>query len=282
MRNSVHGAALSAREWLATLAIPATDLRQHMRRLLAIWASEIIRNEHSGLPKNRFSMASLHLPAFVPSDFEGDPALAVMVCVSLLKHRITHEGLLTLVAAYTETLTQSVPAPEADIALIVYAARRCGFSLLEPLKTTRVLATASQLITMDRKAIFEFCRRVMMASACGARSLAVGDLASVLPPLTVSFAMEWDIQTVCTLTQACSYLGFSSDTRCQWARDWLLEQQCTDGRFGLFAPAAARMSESGDDWELYFDSTVNTLMTLAELHRPGYMLSPEGKLKRKT
>ena len=95
--------------------------------------------------------------------------------------------------------------------------------------------------------------------------------AEIWPLLAAAMASDWDIDAVTRMLRACIYLGLANAPGCQWALQWLLDQE-TDGRFGLLETTLARSGAHGRGWVPHFDLTVGALWTLAEIQRPGFMV----------
>jgi hypothetical protein len=157
--------------------------------------------------------------------------------------------------------------------LVLDLVRRCGIKVAEPQNLSQTISTAAELMVADRKQTLEICRLTMMITACGTRPCDFGNLTLVLPGLCTSYCTDWDIAAVSKLLRACIYLRASRRPACRWALRWVLDQQQSDGRCGLLGPEAFQTGRDANDWELYFYPTVETLWTLAEIERPGFLLS---------
>lgn len=268
-------ASINAYRWLCDLSLPAEDVERQLQRLLALQAVEVVAGRR--LPTTigmNFARRRAAVPPFEASQFRGDPVLALSVYAALRARRIQHGGLADVVSSYAAALTDCRPAPEAELALVVDLLRRCGFRVAEPQRLKRTISTAVDLVRANRIQTLETCRLITMITACGTRCVNCGNLVLVLPHLCVHYCTDWDIGAVSKLLRACAYLGVSRHPACRWALKWLLDQQQTDGRCGLLAPEARHLrGRDHDDWRLYFYPTVETLWTLVEMERPGFLLS---------
>ena len=178
MERNRQRAALRAGTWLAGLELPPEDATKHLQRLLAIEAAKRI-SLNPGLTKTFARLAS-RLPELKLSTFDGDPALAMMVLVTLRAHQIPNAGLGQLAGAYGSVLNEYEPSPGAELTLMAYLCRRCGHPVSEPALSRGTVATASQLMIATREQILERCRLLAMVTAFGRRETDVGDLLVVL------------------------------------------------------------------------------------------------------
>jgi hypothetical protein len=241
--------------------------------LLALRAAEVVSSKPRKSIGPAISRLGARLAPFPLSEYRSDPVLAMAVHRILLERGIDHASLAALVAAYAKVLADDNHAPRPELALVVYLVRSCGFEITEPLSFRNgSLSAAAELVITDRKQILEICRLVATITACGIRPIGLGELRLLLPSLCVSYAMDWDIEAVNTLLRTCAYVGAGKESACQWALDWLLDQQQSDGRFGLLAPEERKMGCETADWRLYFYPTVGTLWSLAEIHQPGFLV----------
>jgi len=269
-------AVRKARCWLGELPLASTDIERHLQRLLALRAAEVIRP----LPRRKiaslFTRLSDSLPPFNIVEYYGDPVLAIAAQGILLDQGIQHADLMALVSLYANALADD-HRPEPELALVACLLRRCGFKVTSPeIPAKRAISSAAQLLAADRKQTLEICRLVTTLTACGTRFVDIGDIGALLPSLCLSYATDWDAEAVSCLLRTCAYIGKSKEPACQWALEWLLDQQGINGRFGLFAPEAGRMQHDVNDWHLYFYPTVGALWCLAEIHQPGFLLSDHG------
>jgi len=265
MTTSDESAARQAQYWLRELQMEMPDIEWELQRLLAIKAAETMHADGG----TDFVDLGSKLRSFTPEEYRGDPILALMVQKALRSHHIEHDGLSSLVSMYARALADKRTAPAPEMALVTYLIQQCGFDVKDPLPVPeRIACTEDELILIERERILEICRVIMSILACGIRKTKMDNARETLPALCVSYAIDWDIEAVSTLLRACAYIGAGHTTGCQWARAWLLDQQQTDGRFGLLAPEAKKMGRGPSDWRLYFHPTVNAIWSLAEIRRP--------------
>jgi hypothetical protein len=60
---------------------------------------------------------------------------------------------------------------------------------------------------------------------------------------------------------------------CRWTIDWLLDQQMSDGRFGLLRAEAAHRGVDVDDWRAYFERTIHAMWALVDVEPSGGIAS---------
>jgi hypothetical protein len=262
-----------AQGWVRELPISSGEVERQLQRLLALRAAEVASLELVQNGESVFSRLGSGLPRFAPSEYSGDPILAIAIHHALRERRIEHPSLTALARSYAEAAAFDRSAPEAPLTLVADLLRRCGFDVLDPLPPARETCfSADELLCADRDRIFDACRLVMTITACGTRPFDPGDLRLVLPALCISYALDWDIQAVAALLRAWAYLGEPDNRACEWALEWLLDQQQSDGRFGLISPESKKARNDPTDQQLYFYPTVATLWCLAEICRPGFLL----------
>jgi hypothetical protein len=255
----------ATRSWLQELPISDGELDLALQRLLALQAAEVILPDGG----SAFTHLALRLPEFAPHDYQGDPLLAIVICASLDRHGIRHEGLSSLASTYAQALASEASALPAEMALVACCLQSIGYQL--PSCLLPALPLVQDPLVAERTRLLEVCRLVMTTTACSLRHLEMRELASALPALSVSYAIDWDIEAVSTFLRTAAYLGNTQASGCQWARSWLLDQQQNDGRFGLLAPEARKLGRACRDWKLYFHSTVNAIWCLAEVQQPGFL-----------
>ncbi len=258
----------ATRSWLRELPIKNDKLDLALQRLLALQAAEIIHPD-GGLA---FTHVAAELQEFAPHEYKGDPLLAIVIYASLNQHGLEHNGLTSLVSAYAQAVASEEAALPAEMALTVYSLRKGGHQLTNAFRPAGpILPLGNDPFVAGRHQLFDACRLVMATTACSLRQVEMRELASALPALCVSHAIDWDIEAVSTFLRASAYLGLTQTSGCQWALSWLLAQQQRDGRFGLLAPEAKKLGRECSDWTLYFHSTVNAIWCLAEVQKPGFL-----------
>jgi hypothetical protein len=248
MPRSEHRALSRSSKWLRGLPIPASDVE---RQILRVFALMLMRADSRTLRAHGKNIGS-----FSPSRYEANPLFAIGTHRALLTAGLVNASLSDLEAEY-----RSAPGvPEASGALF--------YDLLSIRtahgKRLRIPATSALMIT-PRDQIIELCQLLTMASSCGVRRIDPGPGASALPQLAASYARDWDIETSCALLRACQYLRLSDSTACKWTIDWLLDQQQSDGRFGLLRAEASKCGWDPDDWRTYFEPTVHAIWALADI-----------------
>lgn len=127
------------------------------------------------------------------------------------------------------------------------------------------LPALHELVTEGREEILELCRLITMTTALGAKQVEHGEAMSVLPALAFSYARDWDLEVCCALLRACAYLRLAAAPECRWSCEWLLDQQHSDGRFGLLRAEAERCGWNPDDWPPYFEKTIHAVWALSEI-----------------
>jgi hypothetical protein len=265
-------AAERAQNWISKIPITSGSLESQLLVLLALNAAAVINPKLRKRVESATRNIGMHLPPCTLSQYRGDPTLAMAVQALLIKVGVEQADLQSFASAYAEALNLSKTAPGPELALVALLVRSCGFEVLEPLTQPFVLASATELMTADRKQILETCRLIAMLTGCGTRHVQVGDLPLVLPSLCISYAADWDLEVVCTLLRTNVYLGTMPHPACRWALEWLLDQQQDNGCFGLFAPEARHSGRDPNSWQLYFHPTVSALFSIAETIKTGFLI----------
>lgn len=241
------------------------DIEIQFQRLFALWASSLGRADTSLGSYGRL------LPQFPWFEYKGDPLPAVAAHRALLLAGFRHSSLAALNDGYGRLLSQEGTSDSElihDLVLLNVG----NLPLVESPPKMPLIPALAEFVTSDRAAAIEVCRRITVSTSCGTRHLEPGEISVVLPFMCFSYAKQWDIEMTCILLRTCTYLGLSNSQACEWAREWILDQQQEDGRFGLFAPEAYRGGWNPADWHLYWGATVNAIWTIAELNQPGFML----------
>jgi hypothetical protein len=297
-----HLAADSLR-WLTGLEIPPDDIEAQLLRCLGCWAAgsltELSPSDPAHAPLHRL----LGLPAFAVNRYSGDPVLALAMHAALRRRGLRHQSLAELAGVYAlvvdsadwgrirrlgliRALLESAglrsptpePTAESEPAARSEAARE---SVTAPESTGQAVESPDIDWDLswinDRDGLLRFCETVAMTTVWGTRPVQTAGLVNLLPPLAVSYAMEADLDAVCTLLRACAYLGFADEPGCHWARQRLIEEH-RDGRFGVITNDVTPNDVTGKDVTSKdagpFALTVQALWTLAELRRPGFLLGP--------
>ncbi len=259
--------AAKAIEWLCAIEL-GNGVEEHFLRLFALSAAEVLLQKDLGAVEDRLTGL---MPDLTENDYGGDPVLAICVFIMIKRRGLTLPALANLVEAYATTLRRG--SERSEVALVVELVRQAGSEIGTPEPPPAAFYDEVTGITGDRDRMLEICRGIAMKSAWGQRPIDAGKLKDILPSLAVSYAIDWDLEAVTTLLRCCAYIGAASSRQTQWTTQWLEDQQQADGRFGLFAPEAARMGNDANDWRLYFGSTVSSLWALADVCHPGFFLT---------
>jgi hypothetical protein len=223
------------------------------QQILRIFALAIARADSRTLRAHGRKASS-----FTWFQYRGDPLPAMCAHRALLAAGFVHESLSALEAGYVSALT----APEASMALL------CDLLSIRVARSRRLnVPPVSTLVIAPRDEILELCRLLTMVSSCGARRIAGGPGAAMLPQLAACHARDWDIEASSALLRACQYLGLSHSIACKWTIEWLLDQQQSDGRFGLLRAESSKCGWDPADWRTYFEPTVHALWALADITR---------------
>jgi hypothetical protein len=208
------------------------------------------------------------LPQFEPSEYEGDPVLALTVHAVLWQRGMLHSSLQKLGSFYAEILSRQANPLSPQLLLSRELLILGGHCVDRTVGRDNTLPTASALVGGSREEILGVCARVAALSGWGRFPVAIGSLGSIFQALCISYARDWDIEVVSNLLRACAHLRIHTHLACTWAVEWLLDQQQNEGSFGLFAPEARLAQKDPNDWTLRFLPTVEVLWTLAELAGP--------------
>jgi hypothetical protein len=184
-----------------------------------------------------------------------------------------HTSLSALNKAYCTIIRGEESVFASKLGMICDLLRRNGGVPAEMGGRQWCFPDSATLVSASRGEVIEVCRMVMMATSCGLLPLEVAELPVILPALALSYARDWDIECSCALLRTCAYLRIADASACRWARDWLLDQQQSDGRFG-FVTGPSETEEAG--WCSSVGPTVNAVWTIAELNHTGFILrSPD-------
>jgi hypothetical protein len=267
--------ARKACEWLARIPSDRLTAEQHIQRIFVVSAFAVARPTVFRKSKIDLSSLASELPGFPPEltwpRCPGDPFFAIA------SHR-----LLTSLGIITETLAEITKAVHSvlfgneqnELATPLWAdllLPRDGNGHF-PFVSAPNLADLATLLGGDRELVMETSRVLMHTSSCGTIPLQAPHLDSVLPLLCVSYARSFDVEAVCRLLRACAYIGVAGSTQCRWAREWLLHQQQSDGRFGLLDLEAQRGGWSSEPVDLNLLPTMEALWSLTELTSPGILV----------
>lgn len=248
--------------WLSALPIPGEDDESQILRLFALAVAEA--------SPAQIRACGTKLRRFPWQEYGGDPVPAMIVHLVLRRAGMEHDSLAQLARAYRTVLSDSVLSGSEETAYLLGrllaipsapAAVPCG--------AVRLLDVA-ELVRAAREEILEICRIVLLATAAGTVSVEA-DGADFLPALALSYARDWDLQTCCALLRSCAYLNVGRAKERQWVVDWILDQQTSDGSFGLLRPEAAYrgVDTSADsvDWRGYFERTIHAVWALCDVRR---------------
>jgi hypothetical protein len=269
-RTEIHSAR-KACEWLARIPSGRLTAEQHIQRIFVVSAFAIARPAVFRKTRVDLSRLASELPRFPASRCPGDPFFAIAA------HRLlTSLGVVTDGFAEVTKAVQSVlfGDEQNELATPLWA------DLLLPgdenghlpFISAPNLADLATLLGGDRELVMETCRVLMHASCCGTIPVQAPHLDSALPLLCVSYARSFDVEAVCRLLRACTYIGIADSTQCRSAREWLLHQQQSDGRFGLLDLEAQRGGWSSEPVDLNLLPTMEALWSLTELASPGLLV----------
>jgi hypothetical protein len=269
MRARDRGALAKAGKWLAGLAPEAEPgLDAQIERLFGIWACAAgMAGSH-----RQMTVLSRHARKLAQFDwfrYQGDPVPALAVYRAMKSTGLDHASLSALNAGYCTILRDEGTAVASKVGLVCDLLRRNGGDPVQAGERQSCFPGLGALVTAGRGEVIEVCRNVMMATSCGLLPLGGTELPVILPALAFSYARDWDIECSCALLRACAYLHTCDAPACRWARDWLLDQQQSDGRFGLMSQPGE--TEEGG-WSLSAGPTVTAVWALAELNHTGFIL----------
>jgi hypothetical protein len=197
-------------------------------------------------------------------EYQGDPVPALAVYRALQSTGVNHGSLCALNDGYCAILRDESPAVVATLGMVCDLLRRNGGDAPSIGERQQRFPDPVALVTAGRGDVIAVCRTIMMATSCGLRSLGPSELQAILPALAFSYARDWDLECSCALLRACAHLHISDLPACGWTRDWLLDQQQADGRFGFVTKASEPESIA---------STVDAVWTIAELSHPGFLFA---------
>lgn len=233
--------------WLSVLSIPDEDTESHILRLFALAVA--------GASPAQIRMCGAKLRQFNWQGYGGDPVPTIVAHLALTRAGVPHDNLALLEQAYRSVLLTSEEA----------AHLLCRLLAISPVPNHAVhLPDPERLVRSSREEILGICRTILLHTAAGSFPVEIYG-AEFLPALTLSFARDWDLETCCALLRSCAYLNISDTKEHQWAIDWLLDQQMSDGRFGLLHPEAEHGGANPDDWHSYFERTVCAAWALADV-----------------
>lgn len=236
--------------WLSSLPIASDDSENHVLRLFALGLAQT--------GNARLRALSRKLDPFVWYHYKGDPLPAMIADSTLKRAGVTHPSLAALRDGYRCVLSTS-----AEMTPLLCRILSIPFTRHPAVQ----LAPVTVMVRLGREEILEICRVFLLTTCAGSTSVEA-EGAAFLPALALSYARDWDLQVSCSLLRCCAYLGLLNAPECRWTIDWLLDQQLTDGRFGLLRPEAAQRGTDVDDWRCYFERTIHAVWALAEV-QPG-------------
>lgn len=243
-------AMLKACGWLSALSIPDKDVENHILRIFALALG--------GASAAVMRACGKSIPEFAWQEYGGDPVPVIIAHLGLKRANVEHNSLVQLERAYRSILLDSPEVP-----------RLLGRLLSIPSETPSLsnakvfLPDLASLVGSTRAEILEICRIALLATAAGTDAVA-SEGGDFLPALALSYARDWDLQTCCALLRASAYLKMGHLHDRQWAVEWLLDQQISDGSFGLLRPEAAYRG-AAVDWRDYFDRTIHAIWALSDL-----------------
>jgi peroxiredoxin len=265
-------AAAGSLKWLSELDIPASDVEARLQRALGCWAAETLTGVGAGRPGDDAVGRLLDLPPFDGAGYTGDPLLAFAMNAALHRQGLRQDSLAEFARSYARALQPADPelTPGLDLARTLLSS--AGLAIRTPESPPAIEVPFPPALIDVRDELLSLCRTASVSSVWGRRAVEISEIAHILPPLAASYAMDWDLEAVCTVLRTCAYLGLVEQPGCRWAREWLVEQY-SDGHFGLIhreIRLAGRTSGDG----VFFAPTIRALWCLAELHHPGFLLGP--------
>jgi hypothetical protein len=232
--------------WLSALSIPDEDIESHILRLFALAVA--------GASVAQIRACGAKLRHFDWQNYSGDPVPAIVAHLALTGLSVSHDSLALLEQAYRSVLLTSKKATHL----------LCGLLAIPFTPNPAVhLLDAERLVRSSREEVLAICRTILLDTGAGSVPVEIYG-AGFLPALTLSYARDWDLEACCALLRSCAYLNVSNAKEHQWAVDWLLDQQMSDGRFGLLHPEAMHGGVNADDWRSYFERTVYATWALAD------------------
>lgn len=279
MTGLVGRTAASSLHWLCNLQIPPESVERQLQRCLGCWAAEILEGVSDGEPGDRPLGRLVELPTFDVEDYKGDPLLALAMHVALRARGLEHPGLGKLVMVYARAVGMTGSDHVGNLSLVRALLHASGFDTLSPQVGAISIGDLHSFAIDDRDAVLGLCKALATMSVWGERVVDLGELRHLLPPLAVSYAMDWDLEVVCELLRTFAYVGLAERSPTRWARDWLIDQQ-TDGRFGLVLEECRVAGLDPEDNEFFFLPTIRALWTLAELRCPGFLLGSAAHRER--
>ena len=277
MRARDRRALTNAGKWLAGLAqVAEPSLEAQIERLFSMWACVA----GSGSSRRQMTALNRHARRLGQFDwfrYQGDPVPALAVYGAMKSTGLDHASLSALNAGYSAILRDEGNAVASKLGMVCDLLRRNGGEPAQVGERQSCLPGLAALVTASRGDVMEVCRIVMMATSCGLLPLGVTELPAILPALALSYARDWDIECSCALLRACAYLHISDAPACRWAWDWLLDQQQTDGRFGLVTQPS-ETEEAG--WSFSVGPTVSAVWAIAELNHTGFIFKGKARTHR--
>ncbi|HEX8811573.1 MAG TPA: hypothetical protein VF742_06235 [Terracidiphilus sp.] len=237
--------------WLSALSIPDKDVESHILRIFALAVS--------GASDAKVRACGKRMPEFAWQEYGGDPVPVIIAHLALKRASTEHSSLTQLARTYRSILLDSPEVPRLLGRLLSILSETPSSS------NARVcLPELGSLVRATRAEIVEICRIALLESAAGTISVA-SEGSEFLPALALSYARDWDLQTCCALLRTSAYLRVNHLQERHWAVEWLLDQQISDGSFGLLRPEAAYRGAATVDWHDYFDRTIHAVWALSDL-----------------
>jgi hypothetical protein len=257
-----------SKDWLSNLSLSAQATELHIQRLFGFCAALTLDSAVSVTAHRRLKQLVTQLQPFDWMHYTGDPIFALAVHRMLARREIFHQSLndyyLGCKRLSLRQISEVKKTNNLFFDLCSKPSSRC-VSVKTPL--------VDALMKDSRSGILKMCRTIMVATSCGLHKFELDDgFYDILPKLCCSFATDWDLAATCILARTCAYLGLATVYSCHAARSWLLDQQRSDGCFGLLIPKNVQSKRDDDSINNDFLSTIDVLWTLAEMHNPGFML----------
>ena len=260
MRAIERKALRRARRWLAGLEMCGMALEVRIERLFGLGCCTAAINDIPTLLGRHIRK----LEQFPWFRYRGDPVCGLALLRMLENRNFPHASLRAFRDGCSEIVKSERKGSKREFALIGDLLGLHDVTLSE--FSDEVLCLPEELagwVVAGRGNLMEACRMVTVASSCGLRKVDAGDLPLILPHLGFSYARDWDLECTCAVLRACAYLKVSCMPSVRSAMDWLLDQQQSNGQFGL---------TDSTDLLRHVHATVNAVWTIAELNEPGFLL----------
>jgi hypothetical protein len=198
-------------------------------------------------------------------------------CRLLQQHQFPTGALGELALEIAESLSQLPQPMPPDYAVVQLLLSRLQ---LVPSDITKVdlqldLSTSGRLTLLlaSPTLLAEVCNFISIASLGGTTKVPTPEqehlLSQLLLPITLERLRQYDLELGCMLLRALLYLDCNLESQLDRALVWLATQQTNTGSYGYFASQVKQISSPQ---ELFLNTTVSCLWTLAEWRRTDFRL----------